>query len=144
MKSISKAVLITGLLALGGASVVRAQQAERMVQFHAPYAFQVEGTKLPAGDYTLLEQSGWVQIQSKAGQNKLQVLTIPVVSKNQKPAEGSRVVFHNYSGHVFLAEIWAAGQEKGRELIESREEEQLAKREKMAVLTVPSHSVSAR
>lgn len=144
MRNLIQAVLIAGVLVMGGAQSVRAQQAERIVQFKAPFAFQVEDTKLPAGEYTILVQSGWVQIQTNAGKNAAQVLTMPVVSKGEKPAENSQVVFHNYAGRMFLAEIWGSGQTKGRELLETREEQQLAKREKLARVVVPAQVVAAK
>ena len=145
MKNTCKAVLIAGILMMTiGGQQARAQQAERVVQFNAPFAFQVENTKLPAGEYTILEQSGWVQIQTKSGKNAAHVLTMPVASKEQKTVEESQVVFHNYAGQMFLAEIWASGQEKGRELLESKEEQQLAKREKMAKVTAPARVVTAK
>lgn len=144
MKNALKAVLIAGILTMVAGQQARGQQAERLVQFKAPFAFQVENTKLPAGEYTILEQSGWVQIQTKGGKRAAHVLTMPVVSKDQKTAQSSQVIFHNYGGHMFLAEIWATGQERGRSLLETREEQQLARREKMAKVTVPVQAMEAR
>jgi hypothetical protein len=53
-------------------------------------------------------------------------------------------VFHNYQGRYFLAEIWASGQEKGRELLETREEQKLAKRQEMVAVNVPLNSAGAK
>ena len=144
MKSTFKAVLSVGILAVVMGQPARAQQSERVVQFKAPFAFQVESTKLPAGEYTILEQSGWVQIQTKGGKNAAHVLTMPVASKEQRAAEDSQVVFHNYAGRMFLAEIWASGQEKGRELLQSKDEQQLAKQERMATVVMPAHAVPGK
>lgn len=144
MKNIFKAVMVTAFMVVGAVQQAPAQQAQRVVTFKAPFAFEVEQTKLPAGEYTILMQSGWVQIQPSGGKTSTQVLTLPVVSQGQKTVENSHLVFHNYGGRMFLAQIWASGQEKGRELMESREEKQLGKREKMAAVDVPTHGVSAR
>ena len=144
MKNILKAALAAGFLVLAGGPQIQAQQAQRMVTFRAPFALQVETSKLPAGEYTILEQTGWVQIQAKDGKGKAQVLTLPVASRDQKTAEGSHVVFHQYAGHFYLAQIWASGQDRGRELLESKEEQQLAKREKMAAVNVPAISASGK
>jgi hypothetical protein len=46
----------------------------------------------------------------------------PAVSRGEKTVAKSHVVFHNYQGRYFLAELWASGQEKGRELLKTREE----------------------
>ena len=144
MKNILKAVAVAGLLVMAGGQQVQAQQAQRVVTFRAPFAFQVENTKLSAGEYTILEQAGWVQIQAKDGKGKTQVLTLPVTNRNQHSAENTTVVFHNYGGRFYLARIWASGQEKGRELLESKEEQQLAKREKMAEVNVPAIAASGK
>jgi len=144
MKKALKIVAIAGLLLVGGATGLRAQQAQRVVEFRSPFAFQVESTKLPAGEYTILLQLGWIQIQTKGGKNVTHILTMPVENKGQKNVENSQVVFHNYAGHMFLAEVWASGQEKGRELLETREEQQLAKQEKMAEVVVPVKVVVAK
>jgi len=144
MKNIIKAAVVAGFLVAVAGQQVQAQQAQRVVTFRAPFAFQVENTKLSAGEYTILEQAGWVQIQGKDGKGKTQVLTLPVTSRDQKTAEGSHVVFHQYAGHFYLAQMWASGQEKGRELLESKEEQQLAKREKMAAVSIPMSIASAR
>jgi hypothetical protein len=144
MKSLYQAVMIAGMLMLGVTQPARAQQSERIVQFRAPFAFQVENTKLPSGEYTILEQSGWVQVQTKAGKNAARVLTMPRENKGQGTVEESHLVFHNYSGHMFLAEIWASGQEQGRELLECKEEQQLAKQIKLAKVLIEAETVAAK
>ncbi|HXH68358.1 MAG TPA: hypothetical protein VNI81_14230 [Candidatus Limnocylindrales bacterium] len=144
MKNILRSLVLAGLVMAGSSAGVRAQQAERVVKFETPFAFEVENNKLPAGEYTVLVQGGWLQIQGKDGEDAAHALTIPVVSRGSKPVVKSHVVFHNYQGRYFLAEIWASGQEKGRELLETREEQQLAKRQEMAVVNVPLSSASAK
>lgn len=144
MKNILKAAAVAGFLVMAGGLQIQAQQAQRVITFRAPFAFQVENSKLPAGEYTVLEQAGWVQIQAKDGKGKTQVLTLPVTGRDQQTAEGSRVVFHQYAGHFYLAQIWASGQERGRELLESKEEQQLAKQEKMAAVSVAAVSTAGK
>jgi hypothetical protein len=144
MKNMLRAIMGVGLLVISGGAGAYAQQAQRMVKFAAPFAFEVENNKLPAGEYTVLVQSGWLQIQGKDGKTAAHALTMPMASEGQKTVEKSYVVFHNYHGHFFLAEIWASGQQKGRELLESREEQQLAKREQMVKVNVPEQSAAGK
>jgi hypothetical protein len=144
MKNILGSAMLAGLVVVGGSAGVRAQQAERVVKFEAPFAFEVENNKLPAGEYTVLVQAGWLLIQGKDGKEAAHALTMPVVSRGQKTVAKSHVVFHNYQGRYFLAEIWASGQEKGRELLETREEQQLAKRQEMAAVNVPLNQAGAK
>lgn len=137
MKNILRSVVLAGLVIVGSGAGVWAQQAERVVKFEAPFAFEVENSKLPAGEYTVLVQAGWLQIQGKDGKGAAHALTMPVISRGEKTVAKSHVVFHSYQGRYFLVEIWASGQEKGRELLETREEQQLAKKQEMVAVNLP-------
>jgi len=144
MKNILRSLVVAALAMVGTGAGVQAQQAERVVKFEAPFAFEVENNKLPAGEYTVLVQGGWLQIQGKDGKGAAHALTMPVVSRGEKTVAKSHVVFHSYQGRYFLAEIWASGQEKGRELLETREEQKLAKRQEMVAVNVPLKSAGAK
>jgi hypothetical protein len=144
MKKILRSIMLAGLALVGSGAGVQAQQAERVVKFEAPFAFEVENNKLPAGEYTVLVQGGWLQIQGKDGKGVAHSLTMPVVSRGEKTVAKSHAVFHNYQGRYFLAEIWASGQEKGRELLETREEQQLAKKQEMVAVNVPLNAAGAK
>ena len=144
MNNILRSVALAGLVMVVSGAGVRAQQADRVVKFEAPFAFEVENNKLAAGKYTVLVQGGWLQIQGKDGKGVAHSLTMPVVSRGEKTVAKSHVVFHNYQGRHFLAEIWASGQEKGRELLETREEQQLAKRQEMVAVNLPLSNGGAK
>ena len=144
MKNILRGLVVSGLVMVGGSAGVLAQQADRVVRFDAPFAFQVENNKLPAGEYTVLVQGGWLQIQGKDGNGAAHALTMPVASRGEKTVVKSHVVFHNYQGRYFLAEIWASGQQKGRELLETREEQQLAKKQEMVAVNLPVNPAGAK
>ena len=144
MKNILRSMLLAGLTMVGTGVGVWAQQAERVVKFEAPFVFQVESNKLPAGEYAVLVQGGWLQIQGKDGKGAAHALTMPVVSRGQKTVGKSNVVFHNYQGRYFLAEIWVSGQEKGRELLETREEQQVAKKQEMVAVNLPLNQAGAK
>jgi len=144
MKSMLKAVGVAGMLLVGAVAGVQAQQANRVVKFQTPFAFQVEKDQLPAGEYTLLLEGGWMQIQAKDGTTKAKVLTMPTNKKGNATSETSEVVFHRYGTKFFLATVWATGQQTGREVLESRGEIETAKTEKMVSVRVPVNSGAAR
>ena len=135
MKNLLKLGTVAGLLLLWGGPAVHGQQADRVVKFSAPFAFQVENDRLPAGDYTVLVHGGWIQIQGR--RVDVNVLTMPVSLKNGQEAETASAVFHQYKGHFFLAQIWAPGQNTGRELLTSPAEKQLAKQVEMVAVKLP-------
>jgi hypothetical protein len=137
-------MVFVGLLALAASgSNLCAQQAQRRLTFKAPFTFQLEKTQLPAGEYTVLVQNGWLQIQGRDGKSNVNVLTLPVVRKaaNTWKAE---IVFHQYQGHYFLAQIWTDESGKGRSVLESNEEQQIAKEQKQSSIRLPLREQAAK
>jgi hypothetical protein len=80
-------------------------------------------------------QDGWLRVQSTDGKTSVNILTIPVAGKS--PEGHGEVVFHQYGDKYFLAQVWTPSHETGRETIESRDEVDLAKREKVQARVVP-------
>ena len=137
MNRILKSVIFGAVLVTMGAGIAKAQQSSGWLEFNAPFAFNLEAQKLPAGEYRILIQDGWLQLQSRKGGVNAHVLTMPVRRKNASQTEAAQVVFHNYGDRYFLSEVWVAGHETGRQALESKEERALAKHEKMAAVVAP-------
>jgi hypothetical protein len=51
-------------------------------------------------------------------------------------------MLHTCKGPYLLAETWASGQENGRDLLETREEQQLAKQQEMAAVNLPLNAAA--
>jgi hypothetical protein len=122
-------------LAVVAAAQGAAAQAKRWLVLKAPFAFTVERQQLPAGEYRVQLQDGWLRVQSTDGKTSVDILTIPVAGKS--PEGHGQVVFHQYGDKYFLAQVWTPSHETGRETIESRDEVELAKREKVQARVVP-------
>ena len=122
-------------LAMVAAAQGAAGQAKRWLVLKAPFAFTVERQQLPAGEYRVQLQDGWLRVQSTDGKTSVNVLTIPVSGKT--PEGHGEVVFHQYGERYFLAQVWTPSHETGRETLESRDEVELAKREKVQARVVP-------
>jgi len=140
MKSILK--FAVWVLAMAAAAQGAAAQAKRWLVLKAPFAFTVERQQLPAGEYRVQLQDGWLRVQSTDGKTSVNVLTMPVSGKT--PEGHGEVVFHQYGDKYFLAQVWTPSHETGRETIESRDEMQLAKREKVQARVVPLGNEAGR
>jgi hypothetical protein len=136
MRNVIRAVAVAGLLILVAVPGGWGHQAERRLTFKAAFDFQVENRRLPAGEYSVLVQNGWLQILGKDGKSNANVLTLPV-SREGAAAEKAEIVFHEYKGRYFLAEVWIAESGKGREVLESTDEKKIAKEQRSAALKVP-------
>jgi hypothetical protein len=129
-------------LAVVAAAQGAAAQAKRWLVLKAPFAFTVERQQLPAGEYRVQLQDGWLRVQSTDGKTSVNVLTMPVSGKT--PEGHGEVVFHQYGVRYFLAQVWTPSHETGRETIESRDEVELAKREKVQARVVPLGNEAGR
>jgi hypothetical protein len=140
MKSILKFAVLG--LAVAAAAQGATAQAKRWLVLKAPFAFTVERQQLPAGEYRVQLQDGWLRVQSTDGKTSVSVLTMPVSGRT--PEGHAEVVFHQYGDQYFLAQVWTPSHETGRETIESRDEMQLAKREKVQARVVPLGNEAGR
>jgi len=124
------------LLLVVTAASVHAQSNSSSITI--PFSFNVGEKTFSAGDYTIKPNSRdsrnvWL-LQSKDGHESVLFSTNHVWSRETNEETG--LVFNNYDGQYFLAQIWAAGHNSGRELTMPRSEVSLAKnihREKVVV-----------
>ena len=98
-----------------------------VVKANVPFNFIVNKTELPAGQYTIqaIGLSGSaMSIQSQ--DNKIVKLVLPHACESTGTQEASKLVFHRYGSEYFLAQIWAAGNNRGQELPKSGREREVA------------------
>ncbi len=131
-----KITMILVLVTLGFlmAPFASAQLNDRAVwTAKVPYSFQVENTKMPAGEYRLQWVGGRIRIESLDGKHVASVITLPMEGKMQP---NSILQFTSYGTERFLSGVWFAGQEQGRELLKSKVEVELAKKQTPVQLAV--------
>ena len=98
------------------------------VKANIPFNFVVDKSTLPAGEYTIQSLSlseKALAIRSADQDAKAMVLSMSCRSLN--PSEQTKLVFHRYEDRYFLAQIWVAGDNSGRELPKSRHETEVAR-----------------
>jgi hypothetical protein len=113
-------VMIIGVFAM---AVVSANGQSIRLTAQVPFDFVVEGRALPAGEYTLnsISQDGSALTIRNAETSESAIrLTDSIVAKSNKSL--SRLVFHRYGQTYFLAEVWRAGDSRGRQLRQSKQE----------------------
>jgi hypothetical protein len=133
MKNAAKFLGWVGLM-LTLAALPAAAQGKRLLILKAPFSFTVEQKKMPAGSYQILVEHGWLQIRSDDNKTAAVVLTLPVAGK--APESVGHVVFNHYGDQYFLSEVWLPGMGAGRQTLESREEKELEKQEKLEAVTI--------
>jgi hypothetical protein len=98
-----------------------------VVKANVPFNFIVDKADFPAGQY-LIQSFGAggsaMTIQSRDG--KVIKAVMPIACESIQAPKKTKLVFHRYRDQYFLAQIWTAGNDQGRELPASRRETEMA------------------
>ena len=123
MKNQALAIIGLGLL-LASAS---AYAQTGVVKANVPFTFIVDQITLPAGAYIVqsLNPSG-TAMAIQSSDRKLAEIVLANACQSVNASEKTKLVFHRYRGQYFLAQIWAAGDNRGHELPKTRRESEVA------------------
>jgi hypothetical protein len=98
------------------------------VKANVPFDFVVERAELPAGQYVIQNagiDGSFMTIQSK--DRKVLKAVIPDACQSNQSQTRTKLIFHRYGDRYFLAQIWTAGNDRGRELQMSKRETEAAR-----------------
>jgi hypothetical protein len=101
-------------------------QSSLRLRFHTPFAFTVENTTFPAGEYEVTQPDRFVLMlrNVKDQSSAFQHVHPP---QSRKEADGHlKVVFHRYGSEYFLAAVSDGSYQSTYDLRLSKEEKQLA------------------
>ena len=117
---------VASLCLVIGLAVAPAYAQPGGVQAKIPFNFTIPGKTFPAGEYTMIVGSHQVNIRDAYGR-KIAMVLANEISGRSAGANG-QIIFHCYSEHCFLSEVWSPTHENGRQLLTSRSEVDLAKK----------------
>jgi hypothetical protein len=93
-----------------------------------PFNFIIRGATLPAGEYTIQGMAGAGSAIAVRGPNpKANTIVLSQRCESRDAAKQSKLVFHRYGDRYFLAQVWVAGSDSGRELAKSPREMEVAR-----------------
>lgn len=115
-------VLYVALLV--AAPALMAQTKSEDVVADIPFSFVAGEGVFPAGQYIVSKVNDNILRIEGSGQQARFVAT----NASQRPVSDNscKLVFHHYGDSYFLAQVWARGNQHGRELPRSRAERELA------------------
>jgi len=113
-------------LALGGAATAHAQLAGTTLRAMIPFDFSVRGKTLPAGEYEIkrITMAPDGLIISGVNNREHEIFDTEPVSRWKAPNRGE-IIFHRYGDSYFLSEVFAGGEQAGREVPVSDQEKTL-------------------
>ncbi len=97
------------------------------VKASVPFNFVVGQTQFPAGGYVIqgLGASG-TAMAIESSDRKLVKMVLPNACESTQAQQKTKLVFHRYGDQYFLAQIWTAGNNRGKELPRTRREAEVA------------------
>jgi len=105
----------------------RIAQAQEPIVVSIPFDFVASGKTLPAGEYAV-KVSGpertLLLIDRKDAYASVFIGTNPIIAS--EPKSESKLVFNRYGDRYFLSLVWTAGNSRGRLLMESDREKEVA------------------
>ena len=119
---------VASLLVVGSFAATQVARAQEPMTVNIPFAFTAGDASLPAGKYRVekLDGNGAVLlIRCSEPTASAMVVTIGKQAKEQQ--ERSKLVFHRYNDHYFLSQVWTAGSIRGRQLLKSPREKEVAR-----------------
>ena len=126
-KKVFITALTCGLLAVAAAATAYAQLPGTALRATIPFDFSVRGKILPAGDYEIrriTDEPDNLIISSINDKHERAIFeTLPVQARTI--SRRSEIVFQRYGDSYFLSEVFAGGEQTGRELLPSRQERTL-------------------
>ena len=117
-----------------GLAVAPARAQSGGVQAKIPFNFTVAGKTFPPGAYTMIVVSRQVNIRDADGRKIAMVLANEVSGKSA--GANGQIIFHCYSEHCFLSEVWSPTHENGLQMLAPRSEADLAKKENAGYFAV--------
>ena len=115
------------MLVLALLAATQAVRAQEPVLVKVPFEFTAGNIALPAGEYRVqdLRAGSSVLLIQRTDASASMVVTSIAVSANG-PQDKTKLIFHRYGHRYFLAQVWRAGESRGRELLKSAKEKEQA------------------
>lgn len=122
---------VTAVAANAQVSRVASNETSSNLMAAIPFEFTLDYKTMPAGEYflqTLGTAGNGLLIQSIDGKTSAFRPSEAIEGVRNQPVRNrgnARLVFHRYGERYFLAEVWCGGDSAGRQLMKSRDEQQL-------------------
>jgi hypothetical protein len=130
--------------------IVAAQvaQADEPMLVSIPFAFVAGNVTLPAGDYRVQKLDGnSAVVLIRCSERGAAAMVLSNAAQAKETQTQSKLVFKRYDNRYFLSQVWTAGSIRGRELLKSHAEKEIAQSARVETkgeVTLVAHLLPAR
>jgi hypothetical protein len=123
----TRALVMAGMMALTAMACTRVAQAQEMMVVNIPFDFVAGNTTLPAGEYSIrvVAPEQTVLLINRKDAAASAFMNTNAVTKTEIQTE-SKMIFNRYGDRYFLSQVWTAGNSRGRQLLKSAREKEMA------------------
>jgi hypothetical protein len=121
-----RAILMVGVMAATVLASARVASAQQHLIVTVPFDFAAGTSSLPAGDYTVqAEANGILRILNRDN-TKISMFVPANVAVGNGIQTQSKLVFNRYGDRYFLSQVWTEGDSRGKQLMKSDREKEIA------------------
>lgn len=109
--------------------IVAAQvaKADDPLLVNIPFAFVAGNATLPAGEYRVQKLDGnSAVVLIRCSDARTSAMALSNATQAKEIQTQSKLIFKRYDNRYFLTQVWAAGSNRGRELLKSHAEKEAA------------------
>jgi hypothetical protein len=117
-------ILRVAILTLLAVAMASAQTAAPALSAEIPFAFEMAGVTLPAGEYsvTFSTERTWIMVRDLDSNDSALAVAFSVYPKDMS-ADNAKLIFNRYNDRYFLSQVWHPN--VMRELPKSKQEREL-------------------
>lgn len=135
---LAKSSMLVLLLAFVATATVTVQAQSQRDRISVPFSFVVADKVFPAGEYTVEPNrkdslNVWL-LKTDKGNDSVVFNTISV--RSAETQKQTQLVFYKYNDQYFLSQVWTAGENAGRELNISRQQQEVARNRRVEKVVI--------
>jgi len=106
---------------------VQVAKADDPMLVNIPFAFVAGNVTLPAGEYRVQKlDGGSAVLLISCADSSVSTMVLSNTAEAREIQTQSKLVFKRYESRYFLAQVWKAGSSRGRQLLKSHAEKEIA------------------
>ncbi len=119
--------VMAGLLMFSSMVATQVARAQEPMLVNIPFAFVAGNASLPAGEYRVQKLEGnSAVVLIRCSDASASAMVITNAAQANERQSGSKLVFNRYGNRYFLSQVWTAGSIRGRQLLKSPGEKEIA------------------
>ena len=122
-----RALVTASLFVLSLIVAAQVAKADDPMLVNIPFAFVAGNVTLPAGEYRVQKLNGGSAVLLiSCADSSVSTMVLSNAAEAKEIQTQSKLIFKRYESRYFLSQVWTEGSSRGRELLKSQAEKEIA------------------